>query len=257
MPWPDEPFSASVQRCFSRSAAQYQRGASLQAGVAARLGRLLQPLASQLPAGPRADLGAGSGLLARAIEARLGGPPLLRLDACPALLEQEHTASESPPQRCWDLNQGLPVELQGSALLASSFALQWLEQPTARLSDWCAALRPGGVLALALPCRGSFGLWHGAAARAGVPCTALPLPDASALIEAAAGPLELLHGRVLRYSRPNPGALAFLQQIKGIGAQASPAPRLQPGQLRRLLRHWPGPEQAIVWHVLLLVGQKR
>ena len=47
------------------------------------------------------------------------------------------------------------------------------------------------------------------------------------------------------------------QQIKTIGAQASPAARLQPGQLRQLIRHWPGPEHAIVWHVLVLVGQKR
>ena len=257
MPRPEPPFSASVQRCFSRSAANYQRGAALQAAVAARLGRLIKPLAGRLPAGPRADLGAGSGLLARAIEANLDGPPLLRLDACRALLNHENTAQDTPPQRHWDLNQGLPIELQGAALLASSFALQWLEQPAVQLSHWCEALLPGGSLVLAVPCHGSFSLWHEAARQAAVPCTALPLPEASELIAATTPALELQHGHLLRFSRPNPGALAFLQQIKGIGAQASPAPPLRPGQLRRLIRHWPGPEQAIVWHVLVLMGRKR
>ncbi|MBM5819950.1 MAG: SAM-dependent methyltransferase [Cyanobacteria bacterium K_DeepCast_150m_m2_101] len=253
---PDPAFSTRVERCFRGGAATYQSNASLQAAVAARLARLARPLASALPPGPRADLGAGSGLLARAIEAQLGGPSLLRLDACEALLAQE-SSPEPALQRLWDLNAGLPEELNGSSLLASSFALQWLEQPAQQLTRWCAALRPDGALLLAVPCRGSFRIWHQAAAAAGVPCTALPLPDALELQERAASALHLHHSQLLRFSRPNRGARPFLHQIKAIGAQASPAARLQPGALRQLIRHWPGPEHAIVWHVLVMVGQKR
>ena len=69
--------------------------------------------------------------------------------------------------------------------MASSFALQWLKQPLLQLSRWCAALRPGGALVLAVPCSGSFQIWHQAAERAGVPCSALPLPDANDLIAAS------------------------------------------------------------------------
>ena len=76
------PFSQRVQHCFGRSAAAYGAHARLQAAVAERLARLLRIHASALPAGARADLGAGSGLLARAIERHLGGAPLLRLDSC-------------------------------------------------------------------------------------------------------------------------------------------------------------------------------
>ena len=253
---PEPPFSTRVERCFRGGAATYQSNASLQAAVAARLARLARPLTSALPPGPRADLGAGSGLLARAIEAQLGGPSLLRLDACAALLQQEQPP-EDGLQRLWDLNQGLPVELDGASLLASSFALQWLEQPEQELSRWRDALCPGGALLLAVPCCGSFRIWHQAADAAGVPCTALPLPDAQGLMQLAASALQLRHCQLLRFSRPNPSARAFLHQIKAIGAQASPAARLQPGELRRLIHHWPGPEHAIVWHVLVLVGQKR
>ena len=253
---PDPAFSTRVERCFRGGAATYQSNASLQAAVAARLARLARPLASHLPPGPRADLGAGSGLLARAIEAQLGGPSLLRLDACGSLLQQEQTADHGL-QRLWDLNQGLPEELNGAGLLASSFALLWLEQPERQLSRWCDALRPNGALLLAVPCRGSFRIWHQAANSAGVHCTALPLPDAQALQQRAASALHLHHSQLLRFSRPNRGARPFLHQIKAIGAQASPAARLKPGELRRLLRQWPGPEHAIVWHVLVLLGQKR
>lgn len=67
------PFSQRVQRCFGRSAAAYPSQARLQAAVAERLARWLTRLTPAPPAGIRADLGAGSGLLARAIERRLGG----------------------------------------------------------------------------------------------------------------------------------------------------------------------------------------
>jgi hypothetical protein len=86
-----------------------------------------------------------------------------------------------------------------------------------------------------------------------VPCTALALPDADALIAAAAGRLHLMQCRRLRFSRPASG-LTLLQQMRGLGTDATPAPPLSGAQLRRLLRHWPaGPT---TWEVLLLVGRR-
>jgi malonyl-CoA O-methyltransferase len=254
---PEQRFSAAVQQCFASRAASYEQQARLQAAIAQRLARRCRPLAAELPAGPRADLGAGSGLLARALHSQLGGPPLLQLDACAPLLEQGQQRDPATPRLQWDLNQGLPHSLKGAALLASSFALQWLEQPGQQLEHWCKALRPGGCLALAVPCRGSFGLWPAAAERAGVPCTALELPDAHTLLARAEPWLELQQQPLLRFSRSNHGALPFLQEFKAIGAQASRAPQLTAGELRQLIRHWPGPESAIVWQVLMLVGRKR
>jgi malonyl-CoA O-methyltransferase len=252
-----EPFHAEVRRCFGQQAGAYERGARLQAGIATRLGQLSRRLQHDLPAGPRADLGAGSGLLSRAIAAGLGGAALLRVDHCSALLEQERGRDPGIPQLEWDLNQGLPAQLQGAALLASSFALQWLAEPSLQLAHWCGALQPGGALLLAVPCGGSFRLWHRAAQQAAVPCTALELPVAATLIASAAVHLDLEVNQLLRFSRPNHGARPFLGQIKAIGAQASRHQHLSAGQLRRLIQHWPGPEQAIVWEVLLLMGRKR
>ena len=244
-------FSRQVEEHFGRGAASYSGRALLQRAVAWRLVRHLQAL--PLPAGPCADLGAGSGAVAQAMAVL--APELLRreplqVDLTPTLLARNPLAWRALP---WDLNDGLPPQLEEAALLSSSFALQWLGDPAGHVSQWCRALASGGVLALAVPTAGSFRSWHQAAEASGVPCTALPLPPADALIEAANDQLKLLHCRRLCFSRPASG-LALLRQMRAIGADASQAPRLSGAQLRRLLRHWPpGPT---TWEVLLLLGQR-
>ena len=243
-------FPQQVRRRFAQKASHYSQHARLQRGLAARLGRLGRAL--ELPAGPRADLGAGTGLLSSALTAAwpaLAGTPPLQLDLCPELL------ARNPHGRglVWDLNTGLPPQLQGAALLASGFALQWLEDPAAALAAWAAALAPGGLLALTVPTAGSFGQWRTAAAAAGVPCTALALPEASALL-AAAGGLEPLQAQLLRFHRPAGSPQAALAPLRRLGAGASRHAPLSPSQWRRLLAHWPAP--GLSWEVLLLLARR-
>ena len=235
-----------VRRHFGRRAAGYEAQALLQRAVACRLGRLCRDL--PLPAGPRADLGAGSGLLSRALPAQ----GLLQLDLCPELLQR----NPQQPQLVWDLNAGLPTALQGAALLVSGFALQWLDDPVGQLGHWCRALAPGGWLALAVPTAGSFPQWRRAADAADVACTALELPAADRLLHAAiASELHPRHSRVLRFSRQHQGGLAVLRHLRRLGADASRRPPLTAGELRRLLAHWPQ-DTPLTWEVLLLVGQR-
>jgi malonyl-CoA O-methyltransferase len=238
--------SGLVRRHFGRRAADYERHALLQRAVACRLARLCRDL--PLPAGPRADLGAGSGLLSRALKA----PGLLQVDLCPELLDRNPLG----PSLVWDLNGGLPPQLRGAALLASGFALQWLDDPAGQLGHWCRALAPGGWLALAVPTAGSFPQWHRAAAAAGVPCSALALPAADRLMEAATSAgVRLRHGRVLHFSRARQGGLPTLRHLRDLGASASRRPPLAAAELRRLLTHWPE-EEALTWEVLLVVGRQ-
>lgn len=239
-------FSGQVRHHFGRRAGGYEDQALVQRAVACRLGRLCRDL--PLPAGPRADLGAGSGLLSRALTSQ----GLLQLDLCPELLQH----NPLQPTLLWDLNDGLPATLRGAALLVSGFALQWLDDPAGQLGHWCRSLAPGGWLALAVPTAGSFPQWHRAAAAAGVPCTALELPEADRLIQAAtAAGLRPCHSRVLRFSRPQLGGLAALRHLRRLGADASRRPPLAAGELRRLLAQWPV-EESLTWEVLLLMGQR-
>jgi malonyl-CoA O-methyltransferase len=259
------PSLRQVRAGFERHASRYEQGAVLQRGMAWRLARHCRGL--PLPEGPRADLGAGTGLLSRAIAQQRPGLELLRLDACPALLNQESSpapavAAPSSPTLHWDLNQGLPTELQQASLLVSSFALHWLNGPVEQLEHWCRNLCPAGWLALALPTSGSFPQWRQAAGCAGVACTALPLPEATALVEAAGQQLVLHRAERLHFSRRAETGLTFLRRMRDLGAGASPSAPLRPGEWRRLEAHWPsqtglrGGGKLLQWEVLLLLGQK-
>ncbi|MCX5930306.1 MAG: methyltransferase domain-containing protein [Cyanobacteria bacterium] len=256
-----------VRLAFSRRARHYNAAASLQRAVAWRLAHHCRDL--PLPAGPMADLGAGTGLLSNALEQQRPGLDLLRLDACAALLEQgarqqtEAAALASPaaaaPQLLWDLNDGLPADLGGAALLVSSFALHWLADPCASLGQWCDALAPGGWLGLAVPIAGSFPQWHQAAAAAGVACTALPLPEGGRLLAVAAPRLQLRLATILRFSQSGPSGRSLLRPMGAIGAGSSRAKPLGVGGWRRLEAHWPhdpdGP-RSLSWDVLLLLGRR-
>jgi malonyl-CoA O-methyltransferase len=249
-------FSQRVRGAFARHAADYDAQAALQRGIAWRLARLCRELPPPPAGAPRADLGAGSGLLSRALRHHcpaLADAPLLQLDLCPDLLDRNPLASN---RRVWDLNQGLPADLGGAGLLVSSFALQWLEAPARELERWGRALAPGGWLAVAVPTGGSFPQWRQAASAAGVPCTALALPEAEALSQAAAAAgLRTSRRLRLRFSRPSRGALASLRRLRDLGAGASRTAPLSPTQLRRLLRHWPA-DTSLTWEVLLLVARR-
>ncbi|APD48480.1 SAM-dependent methyltransferase [Synechococcus sp. CS-602] len=253
---PASNFATRVRDGFERQAGRYERGAELQRAVAWRLAHHCRGL--PLPAGPCVDLGAGTGLLARAIEQQRPGLALLRLDNCAALLGLDQAAD----RLTWDLNLGLPGQLQGASLLVSSFALHWLEQPERHLERWCQSLGPAGWLALAVPTAGSFCQWRQAAQAAGLPCSALPLPVASRLVELASRHLRIERVDHLRFSRQAPSALTFLRQIRSLGAGTSPVAPLQPGEWRRIEAHWPavpaaeGGGKRLSWEMLLLVGQK-
>jgi malonyl-CoA O-methyltransferase len=271
------PFSERVRQAFGRRVASYEPLAPLQRGMAWRLAGVAahhQARAAQaLPQGPCADLGAGTGLVGRALAAwRFPLPaPLGQLDLCPESL----TCNGSGPTLPWDLNQGLPPHLRGAALLTSSFALQWLEAPTAALAHWGDHLAPGGWLLLGVPTAGSFPEWRQAARRTGLPCSALPLPEAHALLTAASvAGLEVLQAQVLTFSGqrfgsgprtgsgvgsppPSHPALGALRALRAIGADATPlGTSLAPGAWRRLLAAWPSGGH-LSWEVLLLLARKR
>lgn len=252
-------FPERVRRSFGRHAAEYEDQAQLQRGMAWRLARRCRQLT--LPSGPCADLGAGSGLLSRALVQQHPQlrQRLLQLDLCPELLARNPLSGAEAAAAgglLWDLNGGLPESLHRSALLVSSFALQWLEHPGRQLARWCQELTPGGWLVLAVPTSGSFPQWRQASQSAEVPCSALCLPKASALIDTVCDQgLQTEACELLRFSRPNQGGLTTLRHVRQLGAGATPGEPLTPGQLRRLLRHWP-PSTPLTWEVLLLIAQR-
>jgi malonyl-CoA O-methyltransferase len=254
-------FSQQVRHRFGRQADHYNGHAKLQRAIAWRLAR--HCLSLPLPPGAWADLGAGSGLVGQALREQAQAlqevnaqakPSLLQVDFCPELLACNPIA-KAQGALLWDLNAGLPSELEQPALLTSSFALQWLDDPIQQLELWGSALRPRGWLALAVPTAGSFPQWHQAAAAAQVPFTGLALPSAKGLVAAARRHLLMHTCQPLRFTQPCGNGLTFLRDVRQLGASASRQKPLHPSQLRRLLQHWPA-GGTLGWEVLLLVGQR-
>ena len=247
-----DAFTLAVGRSFGRRAVHYDNHAQLQRAVAWRLARHCRDLV--IPGGPCADLGAGSGLVSLALRSQRMDLTPTQIDLCPEMLARNPLAG---PESCnWDLNQGLPLDLYGAGLLLSSFALQWLEDPSRQLELWCRQLRPGGWLVLAVPTAGSFPQWRQAARAAGLPWSGLILPEANDLLAVARQNLQLRRGQLLTFQRPSASPRAFLHSLCHLGAQASRTAPQGPAALRRLLAHWPQ-ENRISWSVLLLIGQRR
>lgn len=246
--------SATSCERFNRRAALYERHAELQRALAWRLAHYTARL--PLPPGPRADLGAGSGLLGQALRQQAPQLELLQLDGSAALLARNPLAG-SGRGVLWNLETGLPPALQHCGLLTSSCVLHWLHDPAARLQQWVEALTPGGWLVLAVPVEGCFPQWQQAARSAQVPCTAQPLPQASVLQATAGGLLNLQLCHTLRFSRRyGAGGLPFLRQLRRLGAGHSDHPPLQRSQWRRLLASWPD-DPCVSWTILLLIGSRR
>ena len=244
--WTDQVLSG-----FGQAATRYDNLAILQRSVAERLAGLCSR--TPIPRGLWVDLGSGTGLLADALEARHPGQPVLRIDGCAEMLKLHPRQAATA---LVDLNKGLPEWSADPMLLASSFTLHWLPTPDEVLRHWFDRLGPDGWLALTVPISGSFPQWRLAAEIAQVPCTALPFPEARALIQKL--PATAVQNKIiLKLSQRADHPIRLLKPISAIGAGSTPAPSLNPAAWRRLCRAWPRPSDrdtvTLTWHVLLLL----
>ena len=245
-------------RCVTEEveAAAYVAESRLQQAVAWRLAGLWRRLLAQdVPEGPQLDLGGGAGALARALRMQGCRQPVI-VDCSEPLLRR----TGGLEVRQWNLEWGLPPLATAPALLASSFALHWLHQPTVTLGQWCRALRPQGQLLLAVPTAGSFSFWKEAHHHANVPWTGVVLPQAPALQCVLRHQLRLRYNCCLRFSQCWASPLCFFRHLKRLGLSATAAMPLGPGALRRVDRSWPRQPDgsiAVDWVVLTVLGEKR
>ena len=243
-----------ILKNFGDAAPLYNKEAGIQKDVAWQLAKRCSK--ESIPEGIWTDLGAGTGLLAEALEELNPNQSVLRVDGSQEMLAQHKPESQT---KLWDLNFGLPTLCKPPSLIASSFALHWLHNPTRRIEEWFSALTPGGWLAIALPVKGSFREWHLAANKAGVPCTAMSLPSHESL-------LEVFHPRNIRYKKLQNitqkayGVRSLLKPMIKVGAQASPQDHLSVGEWKKLKGAWlsdPSPKSLrLTWIIQILLVQK-
>lgn len=246
------PAKARIASNFGRAADQYESQAQIQAWAAEQLGAWLDDL--DLPTGPVLEVGCGTGLLSRQLLSRFLTRPIQLSDLSPAMLVQcRQQVAERHPQLRFNCCDGEAPLVEPYALIASSFTIQWFEDPGRAIARWGEALLPGGCLLLAFPTAASFPEWHTACWRSGVPYTGVPLPDAVRVFEQGGDRLTIIRQQRVAVTQPLTHPLMFFRQLRSIGAQTTDY-SLPANHLRRLLQAWPG--LTITYEVALAILQR-
>ena len=226
-------WSNIVNKNFNAAARNYNESAVIQKGTALKLAKICShhPIRNGL----WVDLGSGTGLLAKALEVLHPSQDVLRLDNSKEMMGQH---SDKSPRQLWDLNDGLPKWSEKPSLLASSFALHWLDNPQEQFRKWFNSLGKDGWIALAIPIQGSFPEWYQAAEQANLTCTALEFPTHDSLIRVIPSQ-SILYNKIEIIRQTAEKVTSLLKPMIKVGAQSSRKEQLSISDWRHLLSYWP------------------
>jgi len=208
---------------FAAAAENYDAAASVQRVAADRLAARIAAL--PLPENPSIlDIGAGTGLLARALARHFPKASFVVTDIAPSMLaEARRRMPAGTDAQFAAMNAEAPATTQEFDVVCSSFAAQWFIDPPATLAKLAALRAPGGWLAVATLAEGTLAAWH----RAHPAGLRYFRPDALiSRLPGAACEVETI-------IQPFDSGVKFLRSLRAIGATGS-ATAPQPG-LRRAL----------------------
>jgi malonyl-CoA O-methyltransferase len=230
---------------FGRAASTYESATPIQRRVAGALADLI--LASGLEPGARvAELGCGTGYLARALTPELQPALWIATDLAPAMA----AAARGSAPLVAVMDAGRPALRPGFDLVCSSLTLQWLADPAAAVAAWRGLVRSGGRLAIATMVEGSFSEWREAVANAGAASAGPAFP---ALAAAGAWFGQNAAIETLTLSERHPSALHFLRALRDAGADAADSGALDAGVMRRAMAAFEARGCAVTYRVLLAV----
>ncbi len=205
-----------ISDAFGAAAAHYDDHAGPQRFAA----RLVADLAQrQRPQGVHRilEIGCGTGLLTRDIQARWPGAEIIVTDLSPGMLDKAAAGG---------LVAGRFLAMDGEApafdgpwfdLILSSLAFQWFDDLPAAIARLAALLRPGGSLIFSTMGQGSFARWRAAHAACGLEAGVPDYPSLDAL-------RAMLRGHADSFAFDETvvldggGARELIAHLKGIGA---------------------------------------
>jgi malonyl-ACP O-methyltransferase BioC/dethiobiotin synthase len=210
-----------IARRFERAASHYEAHAGVQRETAGRLADRIAAL--PLPRHPRIlEIGCGTGLLTRAVMARIGPAEWTLTDIAAPMLAAARAALEPCPGiRFLQMDGEYPSAECGAGydLICASLAVQWFADLDAGLARLCGLLAPGGHLAIATLGEHTFQEWREAHERHGHRAAPQHYPPASRIGLTLPGVQGGVQSELLRW--PHASGLDFLRSLRGIGATSA------------------------------------
>lgn len=248
-----------IQQDFSRAAKQYRQFAQVQQQVAQTLIGMLPALRTHAQL---LDIGCGSGTLG----AFLCHPAqdFFQLDIAPAMCTQASSYGHTVTA---DMHQ-IPYEAHTFDGVLSSMALQWAEQPQQVVQEIHRVLKPGGMLALAMPVIGTL---HelSESLRHALPTSGkrmLSFMNDSTYRQLLASHFNFTRCETIPIVQNFSTVYAVMDSIRKVGAmnkQASRATSITRTELQTLeqyyAEHFSVPEGGVKasWNIMYVVGRKR
>ncbi len=246
----------AIAASFGAAAHTYDDYALVQEQCARQLVAFLSDKdMGQVPPAPILEIGCGTGFLSEQLLGHYGDRHRLyftdlapqMVQACQQRLTAPHFANLGPDGaspifqvREMDGTDLDPEQTESRfSLIASSFALQWFENPEAILSKWLGCLVPGGWLAIAFPTCHSFRQLQAQCTELNLPYPVMAMPDPTPLISWGWEQASQCIFHQDFVSLQAPSAQAFLRHFHRIGAvPQAPSKAISTAQLRHLIRHW-------------------
>lgn len=249
MAFPSSRAGLSVAQRFGRRARDYERNAHLQRLCAEALAAFIQ--AQELPRGPVAEIGCGTGLLTRLLAT--GEFPYLATDISPDMVAACRARTGDIPGMAYAVLDGQQARFeQTPALIVSNLTFQWFADPPRGIAALAGQTR---ALAFSVMLSGSFPEWTSAFADLGRASGLIDLPTEQDVLNAlrALPGLRLRH-QILTHLRRYDSAAAFVHSFRGIGAD-QPRPGYRPGPIRPVLKRFADGMDATA-RVLYCVAQR-
>lgn len=232
----------AINKSFSQQAPSYGRHADVQKKSADLLAQFISTRMASIPPGKILEIGCGTGLFTNHLLSLFTQENIIVSDASEAMLHQCEEAIAPVPARVKMLTldvEDKAASITNTALIVSSFTLQWMCDFYATLEHLLSQLRPDGELIFSIPVNGSFHEWREQCARTGIPFTANRLPARSTLTDWCREQSLTLeweeHPVVCNYN----SSLEFFRSLKGVGAAVNiNGDLLKASQLRELIRSW-------------------
>lgn len=144
----------SVRRCFSSSAGNYEKNATVQKKMARRVMEDIVKVAEHREKQEILEVGCGTWYLTGLLLKELESPSILAVDIAPGMIEESRRKFEDVEFICEDIEKAR-IENRYD-LIVSSAAFQWLSEAESTFAKLAGCLKPGGRMVFSTLGSGTF-----------------------------------------------------------------------------------------------------